>query len=144
MAKTHKKRPIDRIFGLKPHSLAVWPQKQLFLPFLGFFTLGGILNFSGIRAWEARNCPGGGKLGFRAYSPDTQDSKKWLVGYLTALYDGLRSQNRKLANRCNGPKNRENHRKKSQKSIFFLIVKNGFQGSRRVSASVSEAVLLKI
>ena len=44
------------------------------------------------------------QISLEIYSPGAQDSKKWLVGYCAGTYVGLRAQNRKLANRCDGPK----------------------------------------
>ena len=66
-------------------------------------TLGGILNFSGNRPKVVGNGPDGGKLGLGCVLRMLRIPKSVGSGTLRALYGGLRAQNRKLANRCDGP-----------------------------------------
>ena len=89
------------------------------------------MNFSRNGQKVAKNWPEGGKLGLGCILRMLRIPKSVGSGTLRALYGGLRAQNRKLANRCDGQKisKIEKNRKKIEKIDFSENVKNGFWGS---------------
>ena len=81
-------------------------------------TLEGVLYSSDFEPELAGNCPDGGKLRLASILRMLRIPKSVGSGTFRALYGGLRGQNRKLANRCEGAKNFEN-RKCFEKNRFF-------------------------
>ena len=80
--------------------------------------LGRILYFSQIGLERAQKRSYGGNQGVRSILLMPGIPKSSGLGTIWALYGGLRGHNRKLANRCKGPKKIEN-----RKNIFFSISK---------------------